>query len=73
LVQALRKKRPYLAANLDQVILHQDNKFISSEVVYAKKNTKQKTNKKTPKKQRIEKIAILFSRILQSDWLVTRA
>jgi histone-lysine N-methyltransferase SETMAR len=25
LVQALRKKRPYLAANLDQVILHQDN------------------------------------------------
>ena len=25
MVQALRKKRPYLAANLDQVILHQDN------------------------------------------------
>jgi hypothetical protein len=25
LVQALRKKRPYLVANLDQVILHQDN------------------------------------------------
>ncbi|XP_062577987.1 protein GVQW3-like [Saccostrea cucullata] len=25
LVHALRKKRPYLAANLDQVILHQDN------------------------------------------------
>ncbi|CAG2217839.1 unnamed protein product [Mytilus edulis] len=25
LVQALRKKRPYLAANIDQVILHQDN------------------------------------------------
>jgi histone-lysine N-methyltransferase SETMAR len=25
LVQTLRKKRPYLAANLDQVILHQDN------------------------------------------------
>ena len=25
MVQALRKKRPYLAANLDQVILHKDN------------------------------------------------
>ena len=25
MVQAVRKKRPYLAANLDQVILHQDN------------------------------------------------
>ncbi|CAG2185885.1 unnamed protein product [Mytilus edulis] len=25
LVQALRKKHPYLAANIDQVILHQDN------------------------------------------------
>ena len=25
MVQALRKKRTYLAANLDQVILHQDN------------------------------------------------